>query len=230
MGTETSMGLDEIIIQHAQAAKILSLRVKVVCKQRVTQTVKERMFQKHWHKISAVLCQSTGQAVIFILEHSDESSVGLILNKPTEFLVHQVLGAEDITPEFRDNRIFLGGDVGLDTTFLLHPHGQLPESVEIVNGVFMGGCNAARAAVREGHKKAEDFKSVAGVPTVVHAGCWLLAAASKGVILEQGLHNRAMWHHVLELMGGDHELLSKWVKKQYPKDMLETILRNDESP
>lgn len=62
------------------------------------------------------------------------------------------------------------------------------------------------------------------------AGCWLLAAASKGVILEQGLHNRAMWHHVLELMGGDHELLSKWVKKQYPKDMLETILRNDESP
>ena len=62
------------------------------------------------------------------------------------------------------------------------------------------------------------------------AGCWLLAAASKGVILEQGLHNRAMWHHVLELMGGDHELLSEWVKKQYPKDMLETILRNDESP
>ena len=40
----------------------------------------------------------------------------------------QVLGAEDITPEFRDNRIFLGGDVGLDTTFLLHPHGQLPVS------------------------------------------------------------------------------------------------------
>ena len=58
----------------------------------------------------------------------------------------------------------------------------------------------------------------------------MLAAASKGVILEQGLHNRAMWHHVLELMGGDHELLSKWVKKQYPKDMLEKILRNDESP
>ena len=50
------------------------------------------------------------------------------------------------------------------------------------------------------------------------------------MILEQGLHNRAMWHHVLELMGGDHELLSKWVKKQYPRDMLEKILRNDESP
>ena len=45
----------------------------------------------------------------------------------------------------------------------------MQESVEIVNGVFMGGCNAAHTAVREGHKKAEDFKSVAGMPVVVHA-------------------------------------------------------------
>lgn len=47
----------------------------------------------------------------------------------------------------------------------------------------MGGCNAARAAVREGHKKAEDFKSVAGVPTVVHAGVSKEASTADGLCM-----------------------------------------------
>ena len=34
MGTKTSTGLDIIVIEHAQAAKILPLRVKMVCNQR----------------------------------------------------------------------------------------------------------------------------------------------------------------------------------------------------
>ena len=98
-----------------------------------------------------------------------------------------------------------------------------------------GSCRGSAARVSLTANASYDMTDPAAslhniTPGCWPAGCWLLAAASKGVILEQGLHNRAMWHHVLELMGGDHELLSKWVKKQYPKDMLEKILRNEESP
>ena len=98
-------------------------------------------------------------------------------------------------------------------------------------GSFRGSVALVSLTPHASHDMTDPAASLHHVtPVCWTAGCWLLAAASKGVILDQERHNRAMWHHVLELMGGDHELLSQWVKKQYPKDMLEKILRNDESP
>ena len=56
-------------------------------------------------------------------------------------------------PEFSKNRLFLGGDVGSqgdrgNVLQLLHDQKQLANSVEIVNGVYLGGFQAAKLAVR----------------------------------------------------------------------------------
>lgn len=56
-------------------------------------------------------------------------------------------------PEFSDNRLFLGGDVGGQTgngnvLQLLHDQKQFANSVEVVNGVYLGGFQAAKKAVR----------------------------------------------------------------------------------
>lgn len=65
----------------------------------------------------------------------------------------QLAGAEDLMPEFSSNRLFLGGDVGGQTgngnvLQLLHDQKQFANSVEVVNGVYLGGFQAAKKAVR----------------------------------------------------------------------------------
>ena len=61
-------------------------------------------------------------------------------------------GAEALRPEFDKNPLFLGGDVGGaeggNILQLLHNQRQLAKSVEIVDGVYLGGYEAAKMAVR----------------------------------------------------------------------------------
>ena len=66
-----------------------------------------------------VTCLSV-QAVIFLFEHDDTASAGFILNRPTERLLGKLVGADELCPEFADNTVYLGGDVGDDTMHFLH--------------------------------------------------------------------------------------------------------------
>ena len=60
------------------------------------------------------------QAVIFLFEHSDEGSAGFILNRPTELTLGKLLAADALLPEFSNNLLYLGGDVGSDTMHFIH--------------------------------------------------------------------------------------------------------------
>lgn len=60
------------------------------------------------------------QAVIFLFEHGADGSAGFILNRPTELTLGQLVAADTLLPEFADNPLYLGGDVGSDTMHFLH--------------------------------------------------------------------------------------------------------------
>ena len=47
------------------------------------------------------------QAVIFIFEHSEQGSAGLILNRPTQYTIGSMPGLETLCPDFADNVLFL---------------------------------------------------------------------------------------------------------------------------
>ena len=51
-----------------------------------------------------------------------------------------------------------GGDVSPNSMHMLHSHGELPNSVEIIQGLSMGGFDEAKAAIRDGRMPAQDFK------------------------------------------------------------------------
>ena len=56
------------------------------------------------------------QSVIFIFEHSESGSAGLILNKPTEHTIGSIDGLESLCPEFADNCLFMVGRVSNHAT------------------------------------------------------------------------------------------------------------------
>lgn len=76
------------------------------------------------------------RSVIYMGEHSDEGSLGFILNKPHGLLLR------DIFPHLKNGNfpLFDGGPVSPNQLFYTHTLGmKLTDSVEIGEGVYWGG-------------------------------------------------------------------------------------------
>lgn len=75
-------------------------------------------------------------SVVFLCESKQEGAFGLILNKPTEMKVHEVVEEFPVV----ENIIFYGGPVQPNTLHYLHRRGDLiPESIEVAEGIYWGG-------------------------------------------------------------------------------------------
>jgi len=78
---------------------------------------------------------SFNRAIIFLTEHNEEGSVGFILNKPSEFLLKDLVLDMD-----SDFRVYIGGPVENENLYFIHslPH-LIPDSIEVCEGIFWGG-------------------------------------------------------------------------------------------
>jgi putative transcriptional regulator len=175
------------------------------------------------------------RAVIFLFDHTDEGSAGLILNRPTEHKLGNIAGAAPFLPEFNDAPLFLGGDVGKSSLHLLHADNidALPTGRRVVRGVAMGGFDGAQAAVRSGAMQKADFRfftrycgwGPGQLAEEVASGVWFLAAASADVVLAlpsdaplrlgaetsgtNTTRGGGLWADVLSLMGGEYGAMAQ---------------------
>ncbi len=79
--------------------------------------------------------KSFNRSIILLTEHNEEGAVGFILNKPTEFVLKDLVFELDC-----DFRIYSGGPVENDNLYFIHRLPQLiPESIAIADGLFWGG-------------------------------------------------------------------------------------------
>jgi putative transcriptional regulator len=78
---------------------------------------------------------SFNRSVVLLADHTDEGSVGFILNKPLKYTIKDLL--PEIDAKFK---IYNGGPVEQDNLYFIHnvPH-LIPNSIEISNGIFWGG-------------------------------------------------------------------------------------------
>ena len=75
------------------------------------------------------------RAIILLTEHTENSSVGFILNRPLSYSLN------DLVPEIDcDFTVYQGGPVEQDNLYFIHkvPH-LIPNSIEVANGIFWGG-------------------------------------------------------------------------------------------
>lgn len=79
---------------------------------------------------------SFNRSVVLLANHSEEGSVGFILNKPLTFTLNELI------PEIEcdEMQIYNGGPVEQDNLYFLHKVPDLiPDSIEISNGIYWGG-------------------------------------------------------------------------------------------
>ncbi|MEE9350331.1 MAG: YqgE/AlgH family protein [Flavobacteriaceae bacterium] len=78
---------------------------------------------------------SFNRSVILLTEHSLEGSVGFIINKPTNYII------SDVIPTIKSQHtIYTGGPVSEDNIYFIHcvPH-LIPNSIEIGEGIYWAG-------------------------------------------------------------------------------------------
>ena len=78
---------------------------------------------------------SFNRSIILLADHTEEGSIGFILNKPLNYTIN------DLIPEIEANfKVYNGGPVEQDNLYFIHKIPEIiPDSIEISLGIFWGG-------------------------------------------------------------------------------------------
>lgn len=159
------------------------------------------------------------RAVVLLVEHTDQGSMGFVLNKKTDLIVNAFFPELE---EFPEMPIYLGGPVSANRLFFIHSLGDLiiPDSVKINDHLYFDGdFEALKRYIQTGHPidgKVKFFLGYSGwtegqLGNEIDHNSWVVSHTSKNnVLLADG---EGFWKDSLGDLGGNYEA---WTK--YPKD------------
>ena len=165
----------------------------------------------------ALLDPNFRRTVVLLCDHNDEGSFGLILNRPTELHLGEVL-AESIA---LDAPLYFGGPVQTDSLHYLHAYAdEVDEAVAVLDGVGWGGpFDEIIEQVQQGTLDADGFRFYVGysgwgagqLAEEIDEGGWIVLPGSAAAVF--GGDPTVLWRDVMRSLGGEYALLST-----YPDD------------
>ncbi|HMS64439.1 MAG TPA: YqgE/AlgH family protein [Ignavibacteria bacterium] len=152
------------------------------------------------------------RSVILLTEYNEEGSVGFILNKRTDYKLHEII--EDF-PEF-NAPVFIGGPVQTNTLNFIHRSGDILEgSHEIMDGIYWGGnYESLKILIQNNALNPDDFKFLLGyagwgpnqLKDELKINSWYLNKPSTENIFDNEPSN--LWNRILKSMGKKYKLIS----------------------
>jgi len=102
---------------------------------------------------------SFNRTIVLLTEHTKNSAVGFILNRPLEYSLHDLL--PDINCDFT---IYQGGPVEQDNLYFVHRVPDLIEdSIEVTKGIYWGGnFNVLKELLNNDELKTTDIRFFLG--------------------------------------------------------------------
>jgi putative transcriptional regulator len=100
------------------------------------------------------------RSVVLLTEHTENGTVGFVLNKPMEVPIYEVF---DDFPKFEAS-VYVGGPVAKDTVHFIHTLGELlPNSMHVTGNIFWGGdFDQLKELIREGLVKPDQVRFFLG--------------------------------------------------------------------
>lgn len=145
------------------------------------------------------------RSVVFITEHSEKGSFGLIINKPIPMYLNEAI---ENAPVF-DSKLGLGGPVQNETLHYLHRKGDvIPQSVEVMPGVFWGGdFETIKKMMRADELQPDDIRLFVGyagwaegqLKNEMETKSWIVAKAHMKLLFSK--HPETLWSDILNGMG-----------------------------
>lgn len=154
------------------------------------------------------------RTVIFLVEHNNDGSLGFILNRHTDYKLH------DIMPEITNPNIdlFFGGPVGKESLFFIHTLGELiPESLKITDGVYWGGdFETLKTMINLNQIDINEVKFFVGysgwspnqLNFEMEEKSWILAKMRDEIIMKG--KDKKFWKAALRGMGGEYKVMANF--------------------
>ena len=149
------------------------------------------------------------RSVVLLTEHSENGSVGFVLNKPIDLTIQDVI--KDF-PQF-DTKLYVGGPVGKDTVHYIHTLGELlPESVHVKDNIYWGGdFNRLKELISEGMVQPSQIRFFLGysgwspkqLEGEIENNAWLISEVDGNWIMSP---DKDMWKEVLNSMGNHYKI------------------------
>ena len=160
------------------------------------------------------------RSVVLLLEHNEEGSMGIILNK--EFRNHILLN-ELLPPlEFAQRvPIYKGGPVSRETIFFLHTLEDLKGAIPLANGLYVNGnFGEVQKYILDGKPVEGVFRFFSGyvgwekgqLIKEIEEKSWLIVDSNKEML--QDLNFCDLWHTMLAKLGGRYAIWARY--PQYP--------------
>lgn len=154
------------------------------------------------------------RSVILLCEMNEEGSFGFILNNQVNIELNELV--EDLA--ITGFRVSLGGPVQTGNLYYLHTLGdQLPGSIEIIDGLYMGGEFELLKTKLETSTINEDqirfFLGYSGWSSGQLEGemeeySWIVSKANRKQIMDA--RDKTFWKETLKNMGGKFSIISNF--------------------
>jgi len=155
--------------------------------------------------------------VTYICEHNDDGAMGIVLNRPTDLHLNDIVAQLDIPPgetATGEQTIYLGGPVQTDRGFVLHtPARRWDSTLEINPDISVTTSRDILRAIVEGAGPEKSLVALgyAGwgpgqLEQELSANAWLSGPANQAIIFD--LEPEQRWEAAARLLGVDLNLLS----------------------
>ena len=160
------------------------------------------------------------RSVVLMIEHNDEGSMGIVLNKNFSNL----MTLNELVPELASLPpipLYKGGPIGRETLFYLHTFADLKDALPLGNGLYVNGDfeqmkrYILSGAPTQGHVRF--FMGYAGwqkgqLKQEIENNTWIISNDNKVDLLHMYL--RDLWQETLCDLGGKYAIWSRYPK--YP--------------
>lgn len=154
------------------------------------------------------------RSVILLVDHNEEGSFGVIMNKPLSVKLNEVI--KDF-PDFAC-QIYLGGPVQKDSLFFLHTLGaKIEGSIEVVEGLYWGGeMEVVKEMISLNLIKPDQIRFYIGysgwtsnqLQEELERNSWVVSNESASYLLNT--NSEVMWAESLQNLGGSYAFWPKF--------------------
>ena len=155
-----------------------------------------------------------GRSVVLLIDHTEEGSMGLIINKQLPIFVN------DIIKEFKyieNIPLYKGGPIATDTLFYLHTLADIPGAIPISKGLYLNGVfDEIKKYILQGNKVDRYIRFFLGysgweseqLSTELKENTWLVSKEENAYLMNGD--TKDMWKQALEKLGSKYETWSRF--------------------
>ena len=156
-----------------------------------------------------------GRSVILLIDHTQEGTMGLVMNKPLPLFLNNLLKELDC-PE--DIPVYKGGPLSTDTLFYLHTLGNISGSLPVGKDFYLNGdFNAIKEYIMQGNPiegKIRFFLGYSGweydqLCQEIKENTWLVGKENISSLMDVN-ESKELWKNALGKLGSKYEMWSRF--------------------